>query len=172
MGKSEGVDTEGNGPFTRKSLLEGAGKAAGVVGVGGFLRRGFVVGTPYSGTPDLTGKTAVITGGNTGLGKETAIRLAQLGADVTIACRNPEKASAAVEDIKVKAPEAKVSSAPLDLASLDSVSSFARGYSQKVEKLDILVNNAGVMAVPERQSTKEGNELQFGINHLGWWTSR
>ncbi|CAN0419325.1 unnamed protein product, partial [Hapterophycus canaliculatus] len=73
--------------------------------------------------------TAVITGGNTGLGKETAVRLAQLGADVTIACRNPDKAFAALEDIRAQAPGSKVGAMPLDLASLDSVGSFAKRFS-------------------------------------------
>lgn len=156
-----------SGPFTRKSLLEGVTKAAGVLGAGTFVQKGFFAGVPYHGTPDLTGKTAVITGGNTGLGKETAVKLAELGADVTIACRNPEKAFAALEEIKAKAPGAKVTAMPLDLASLASVDSFAKRYSSSAGALDILVNNAGVMAIPERQATKDGFEMQFGTNHLG-----
>ncbi|CAM9715364.1 unnamed protein product [Ectocarpus sp. 13 AM-2016] len=162
-----GSDEQSTGPFTRKSLLEGVTKAAGVLGAGTFVQKGFVAGVPYNGSPDLSGKAAVITGGNTGLGKETAVRLAQLGADVTIACRNPHRAFAALEDIKAQAPGAKVGAMPLDLASLDSVGSFAKRYTSSSDRLDILVNNAGVMAIPERQATKDGFEMQFGTNHLG-----
>ncbi|CAN0206463.1 unnamed protein product [Ascophyllum nodosum] len=160
------AEDEGEGAFTRKKLLEGVTKASGVLAAGTFVQRGFFAGVTYHGKPDLSGRSAVITGGNTGLGKETAIRLAQLGADVTIACRSPDRAAAALEDIKAQAPGAKVVKAmPLDLASLDSIDSFAQSYASS--KLDILVNNAGVMAIPERQTTRDGFEKQFGINHLG-----
>eukprot|EP00752_Nemacystus_decipiens_P016210 g14497.t1 len=167
MGAADAADDSEGGPFTRSSLLNGVTKTAGVLGAGAFVQKGFFAGVPYFGTPDLSGKTAVITGGNTGLGKETAVRLAQLGADVTIACRNPDKAFAALEDIKAQAPGAQVSAMPLDLASLDSVGSFAKRFSSSSKPLDILVNNAGVMAIPERQTTKDGFEMQFGTNHLG-----
>eukprot|EP00904_Undaria_pinnatifida_P001762 jgi/Undpi1/11587/HiC_scaffold_30.g13882.m1 len=167
MSSSADEDGEGGGLFTRKALLEGVTKGAGVLGAGTFVQKGLFAGVPYHGNPDLTGKKAIITGGNTGLGKETAVKLAQLGADVTIACRNPEKAFAAAEEIKAKAPGAKVAAMPLDLASLTSVDSFAKRYSDSADALDILVNNAGVMAIPERQATKDGFEMQFGTNHLG-----
>jgi NAD(P)-dependent dehydrogenase (short-subunit alcohol dehydrogenase family) len=110
--------------------------------------------------PDLTGRTAVVTGGNTGLGFEVARVLAERGAQVTIACRNLDKAQIAADSI----PDATIVS--LDLASLDSVREAAAALSTEYEKLDLLVNNAGVMMTPYL-GTKDGFELQLGINHLG-----
>ena len=115
---------------------------------------------------DLHGKVAVVTGGNSGLGYETALELAAHGAHSIIACRNPKKASSAVDRIKAARPDAKVETMALDLASLASVRSFSTALHQKVDKIDILVNNAGVMAIP-RQTTADGFEMQFGTNHLG-----
>jgi NAD(P)-dependent dehydrogenase (short-subunit alcohol dehydrogenase family) len=110
--------------------------------------------------PDLTGRTAVVTGGNTGLGLEVARVLAERGAQVTIACRNLDKAQHAADSI----PGASIVS--LDLASLASVREAAAALSTEYERLDLLVNNAGVMMTPYL-GTKDGFELQFGINHLG-----
>jgi NAD(P)-dependent dehydrogenase (short-subunit alcohol dehydrogenase family) len=110
--------------------------------------------------PDLTGRTAVVTGGNTGLGFEVARVLAERGAQVTIACRNLDKAQIAADSI----PNATIVS--LDLASLDSVRAAAAALSTEYDKLDLLVNNAGVMMTPYL-GTKDGFELQLGINHLG-----
>ncbi len=116
--------------------------------------------------PDQSGRTAVVTGGNSGLGLETVKALAAAGARVVLACRNIEKGEAAVGEIRAGNPDADVEVAELDLASLGSVRTFAQRVRADHPKLDILVNNAGVMA-PPRGETTDGFELQFGTNHLG-----
>ena len=116
--------------------------------------------------PDQTGRTAVVTGANSGLGLITARALARKGARVVLACRNTEKGKGAVDEIAAVAPGASVELAKLDLGSLDSVRSFAERYMADHDGLDLLVNNAGVMA-PPRSETADGFELQFGTNHLG-----
>jgi NAD(P)-dependent dehydrogenase (short-subunit alcohol dehydrogenase family) len=116
--------------------------------------------------PDQSGRVAVVTGGNSGLGLETARQLTRAGAEVVIACRNPDKGAAAVSEIKAGVPGARLRVAALDLASLESVRAFAEWLRTEREGLDLLVNNAGVMAPPRRE-TADGFELQFGTNHLG-----
>lgn len=116
--------------------------------------------------PDQTGRTAIVTGANSGLGLETARELARKGAHVVLACRNIEKGQTAVSDIESDVPRASLELAHLDLGSLDSVRGFAADYLDKHEALDLLINNAGVMAPPRRE-TADGFELQFGTNHLG-----
>jgi NAD(P)-dependent dehydrogenase (short-subunit alcohol dehydrogenase family) len=117
--------------------------------------------------PDLTGKLAVVTGGNSGIGLETARALAAAGASVVLAVRNPEKGAIAVADIARTNPGTDVAASRLDLASLSSVESFANETLASARPIDILVNNAGVMAVPTRHVTDDGFELQLGTNHLG-----
>lgn len=119
-----------------------------------------------SDIPDLTGRTAVVTGANGGLGLETARALAGAGAHVVMAARDPEKTRAARESILASHPRALLSVVPLDLGSLASVREAADRILAAHEKLDILVNNAGVMAIPERK-TEDGFEMQLGVNHLG-----
>ncbi len=116
--------------------------------------------------PDLNGKTALVTGANSGLGYESSLALAQKGARVILGCRNLEKGKNAKEKIEAEVSGAKLELMELDLASLDSVKSFVEKFSDKHDKLDILINNAGVMALPQGK-TKDGFEKQFGINHLG-----
>jgi NAD(P)-dependent dehydrogenase (short-subunit alcohol dehydrogenase family) len=116
--------------------------------------------------PDLTGRTAVITGANGGLGLETAVALAAAGADVVMAARDPARTDAAVATVLRSVPEARVEVVPLDLASLASVAEAAATIVAAHRGIDILVNNAGVMAIPER-ATADGFEMQFGVNHLG-----
>lgn len=111
----------------------------------------------------LTGRRAVVTGGAGGLGRETARALAAAGADVTIAARDLDAASAAAKEIGEEAGNPGVHAARLDLADLASVRAFARDWRGP---LHILVNNAGIMAGPE-QRTPEGREMQFATNHLG-----
>ncbi|MPZ62275.1 MAG: SDR family NAD(P)-dependent oxidoreductase [Propionibacteriales bacterium] len=115
---------------------------------------------------DLTGRTAVVTGANGGLGLETARALAAAGAHVVLAARNPAKTDAAVEDIRSGNPEASLATVPLDLSSLESVRTAASAILADHDRIDILVNNAGVMGIPERR-TADGFEMQFGVNHLG-----
>jgi protochlorophyllide reductase len=116
--------------------------------------------------PDLSGKTAIVTGANSGLGLETARVLALMGAHVVMACRNLEKAHAAKTRMASAGMADRLELRELDLASLESVRTFAQGIRDDYEQLDILVNNAGVMALP-RMTTADGFEMQFGTNHLG-----
>ncbi|HTN78462.1 MAG TPA: SDR family oxidoreductase [Acidimicrobiales bacterium] len=117
--------------------------------------------------PDQTGKLAVVTGANSGIGLETARQLAAAGAEVVLAVRNADKGKAAIDDIRSTVPGAAVRVGVLDLASLASVESFASQMTTEGRAIDLLVNNAGVMAVPKRHTTEDGFELQFGTNHLG-----
>ncbi|XP_034763379.2 dehydrogenase/reductase SDR family member 13-like [Acipenser ruthenus] len=112
----------------------------------------------------LVGKTAVITGGNTGIGKATALDLAKRGARVILACRSKQRAEAAVFDIRKESSNHQVLFMQLDLASLQSVRSFAETFLQTEPWLDILINNAGVGG---HGQTADGFELHFGVNHLG-----
>ena len=116
--------------------------------------------------PDQSGRTAVVSGANGGLGLETARALAAKGAHVVMAVRNQEKAAAALADIRRGVPEASLELVALDLGSQASVRQAAETILGARERIDILVNNAGVMAVPEG-TTADGFEIQFGINHLG-----
>jgi len=117
--------------------------------------------------PDLSGKLAVVTGSNSGLGLGLATRLSTAGADVVMAIRNRAKGEAAVEQIRATVPDAKLTIKSLDLSSLDSVAALGEDLNAEGRPIDILINNAGVMQPPERQTTADGFELQFGSNHLG-----
>jgi NAD(P)-dependent dehydrogenase (short-subunit alcohol dehydrogenase family) len=116
--------------------------------------------------PDQSGRTAVITGGNSGIGFEAARVLAQRGARLLLGCRDRGKAHDAVVRIRGLAPGADVRVVPLDLASLRSVRAAAAQIRSACERIDLLINNAGVM-MPPYGVTADGFELQFGINHLG-----
>ncbi len=117
--------------------------------------------------PDQTGRIAIVTGANSGIGLETARVLAQRGAQVILACRNKEKGEAACTDILQSASQAKIEFQPLDLASLESVKTFAENFTAAYQNLDLLINNGGVMMVPSLERTADGFERQFGTNHLG-----
>lgn len=114
--------------------------------------------------PDLSGTTAVVTGGNSGIGYVTARELARHGAAVTLACRSVDKAEAARAGISADVPGASVDVGVLDLSRQQSVRDFAAGWDGP---LDLLVNNAGVMAPLRRRTTEDGFELQMATNHLG-----
>jgi NAD(P)-dependent dehydrogenase (short-subunit alcohol dehydrogenase family) len=116
--------------------------------------------------PDLTGKTALITGGNSGIGYEAALELARHGAFTIIACRSASRGEVALRRIKEADSSSKVALMLLDLGDLSSISAFVQRFSEAHEQLDVLVNNAGIMATPYR-TTKDGFESQFGTNHLG-----
>ena len=116
--------------------------------------------------PDLSGRTAIVTGANSGLGFETAFELARHGTQVVLACRDLEKAAATTAAIHAAHPEAVVESLQLDLADLASVRAFAEKFLSSHRELHLLCNNAGVMALPLRR-TADGFEMQFGTNHLG-----
>ncbi|RDC58411.1 SDR family NAD(P)-dependent oxidoreductase [Pedobacter chinensis] len=117
--------------------------------------------------PDLTGKTTIVTGANTGIGYETAKALYEAGAHVTIAVRNAHKASEAVNKIQSETKgKGKLDFGILNLANLAQIKSFADEFKNKHQQLDILINNAGVM-IPPASKTDDGFELQFGVNFLG-----
>jgi NAD(P)-dependent dehydrogenase (short-subunit alcohol dehydrogenase family) len=116
--------------------------------------------------PDLTGKTAVVTGANSGIGYETARALARKGATVILACRDKDKGNAAAQKISQEFPAAKAELMMLDLSELASARRFAGEFKSRFGALDLLINNAGIMAVPYRK-TADGFESQFGTNHLG-----
>src|SRR5580704_15748543 len=116
--------------------------------------------------PAQTGKLAIVTGATGGLGFETAVGLANAGAEVVLAGRNREKGRMAVERIIRSLPAAKVRFELLDLASLASVGAFVEEMVAKGRPLDLLINNAGVMDLPTKRLTSDGFEMQFGTNHL------
>jgi NAD(P)-dependent dehydrogenase (short-subunit alcohol dehydrogenase family) len=116
--------------------------------------------------PDQHGRTAVVTGANTGLGFETAHRLAGHGATVVLACRTMAKAADAAERIRAAVPGARLEVIRLDLGSLASVRAAAGQVRETCPRLDLLINNAGLMTPPYGK-TEDGFELQFGTNHLG-----
>src|SRR5215472_2437300 len=116
--------------------------------------------------PDQTGRVAVITGANTGLGYETALALADHGAHVVLAVRNLDKGKDAAARITAESPDADVALQELDLTSLESVRAAADQLRSEHDRIDLLINNAGVMWTP-KSTTKDGFELQFGTNHLG-----
>ncbi len=117
--------------------------------------------------PDLSGKLAVVTGANSGLGFGVTRRLAAAGADVVMAIRNRAKGEAAIAEIRTTVPDAKLTIKALDLSSLAAVAALGEQLNAEGRPIDILINNAGVMTPPERDTTADGFELQFGSNHLG-----
>jgi NAD(P)-dependent dehydrogenase (short-subunit alcohol dehydrogenase family) len=119
-----------------------------------------------SDIPSLKGKLSVVTGGNSGIGWHTALELARAGSEVVLTARSDVKGLDAVARIKRELPEALIRYELLDLASLPSVRTFASKVGNE-PKIDLLINNAGVMAVPTRQVTGDGFELQLGTNFLG-----
>ncbi|OCB09019.1 short chain dehydrogenase [Mycolicibacterium porcinum] len=116
---------------------------------------------------DLAGKRAVVTGASDGIGLGIATRLAAAGADVVMPVRNPRKGEAAVATIREQHPHAKLTLEELDLSSLASVTALGQRLCAEGAPIHLLVNNAGVMTPPDRQTTADGFELQFGTNHLG-----
>src|SRR5688500_1297703 len=123
-----------------------------------------VAGWTTADIPDQAGRTVLVTGANSGLGLRSAEALAAAGARVLLACRNAEKAAAALEAVKAVATGAAPEVVSLDLSDLDSVQACAATVDRTVDRLDVLLNNAGVMALPLRR-TGAGFEMQFGTNH-------
>lgn len=117
--------------------------------------------------PALNGKRILITGANSGIGYHAALVLAQKGAHVILACRDPARGDAALARLKTGAPGASAELAVLDLASLESIRDFALRQLAEERPLHTLINNAGVMAPPKRLETADGFEMQFGTNVLG-----
>jgi len=116
--------------------------------------------------PDLSGKTIIITGANSGTGFSATKFMSSKGATVIMACRNPEKADKALQSIKNENPAAILDFIQVDLGDLASVKKFTDAFNEKYSSLDILINNAGVAQTPDIK-TKDGFEMQMGINHLG-----
>ena len=117
--------------------------------------------------PDLSGRLAVVTGANSGLGLGLTRALSSVGADVIMAVRNRAKGEAAIAEVRDAVPGAKLTIKKIDLASLKSVAVLGEELAAEGRPVDILINNAGVMTPPQRQTTEDGFELQFGANHLG-----
>ncbi len=116
---------------------------------------------------DLSGQRAVVTGASDGVGLEIASRLAAAGAEVVLPVRNARKGEAAMTTVRRRTPDAKVSLRDLDLSSLESVAALGATLRDEGRPIHLLINNAGVMTPPDRQTTADGFELQFGTNHLG-----
>jgi NAD(P)-dependent dehydrogenase (short-subunit alcohol dehydrogenase family) len=110
----------------------------------------------------LEGKRVLITGGNSGIGKVTAVELAKLGAEVVLACRDSDKTRAALEQIRAHGTAENL---PVDLSSLDSVRALAHTFLDRYDRLDVLINNAGTFPA-KLALTEDGFETQFGVNHL------
>jgi len=117
--------------------------------------------------PDLTGKTALVTGANSGIGLHAVLGLAEHGAQVLLAARNPERGEKAVAAVRKQLPDAEVELVQLDLADLSDVRETAKAVLAEHEHLDLLINNAGEKLVSKRRTTADGFEAQFGTNHLG-----
>lgn len=137
---------------------------AGLLAVYVLLYYSLFKGTRFKSNVTLKGKTAIVTGSNTGIGKPTALDLAKRGARVILACRNQQKAEAAVYDIRKESGNSEVLYMHLDLASLKSVRNFAETFLKREPRLDLLINNAGVIASGR---TDDGFGMAFGVNHLG-----
>jgi len=116
--------------------------------------------------PSQLGRSAVVTGATGGLGYETALALAKAGAEVILTGRDDRKGQSAIEEIRREVSGARVNYERLDLANLVSIADFSQRMHSR-QSLDLLINNAGVMALPRRQTTADGFEMQFGTNHLG-----
>jgi len=123
--------------------------------------------TPQLTLPDLSGRRALVTGASDGIGFGIARRLAAAGAEVILPVRNRAKGESALARIRAQYPTAHVSLRDLDLSSLESVAALGNRLRDEGDPLHFLINNAGLMTPPERQTTTDGIELQFGTNHLG-----
>jgi NAD(P)-dependent dehydrogenase (short-subunit alcohol dehydrogenase family) len=152
------------GPTSEINLLPLLGHLLGKKGPSGFGSKSTAINVVAKW--EGAGKTAIITGGNTGLGKESAGALASRGCEVILAVRDTKKGAEAAEDITAKYPAAKVSVMELDLSSLNSVRAFAAAYKRTGKPLHVLMCNAGIMACPFELSADK-HELQFATNHLG-----
>mmetsp|Transcript_59496 Transcript_59496/g.179831 ORF Transcript_59496/g.179831 Transcript_59496/m.179831 type:complete len:364 (-) Transcript_59496:128-1219(-) len=156
------------GDLPRRAAAVGVLAVAGLAASKRFLTDGNMEELVLA-QASLKGRTIVITGGNTGLGEESATRLARGGATVVITSRSEEKGKRALEEVRRASGSEDVHCLPLDLADLDSVRAFRAAFEAQPygDHIDVLMDNAGVMAIPTRKQTKDGFEQQFGTNHLG-----
>lgn len=131
-----------------------------------ILVKEYFQGGKFENPIKAEGKVVLITGANTGIGKETAKELAKRGAHVYMACRSLKRCEEARDEILLESKNPNVHCRECDLASFESIKKFAKSFKEEEKKLDILINNGGVMRCP-RMFTKEGIELQIGVNHFG-----
>ncbi|KAH8396166.1 hypothetical protein KR222_004280 [Zaprionus bogoriensis] len=131
-----------------------------------WLIRKFIQGPMYRRANRIDGKVVIVTGCNTGIGKETVLELARRGAKIYMACRDPARCEAARIEIIDRTQNQQLYNRSLDLGSLQSVRNFVARFKAEESRLDLLINNAGIMACP-RSLTADGYEQQFGVNHLG-----
>ncbi|KAM8870160.1 retinol dehydrogenase 13 isoform 2-T2 [Spinachia spinachia] len=153
-------------PEGRGGLLMRSGALVGLAVICVTVLRRWIAGGVCRCSTRLDGKTVLITGANTGIGKETSREMARRGARVVMACRDLTRAEQAAEDIRQSTGNGNVVIRHLDLASVYSVTQFAKDFMDGEDRLDILINNAGVMMCP-RWLTEDGFETQLAVNHLG-----
>ncbi|KAH8396958.1 hypothetical protein KR215_006815 [Drosophila sulfurigaster] len=137
-----------------------------LIGIAAYFIRKYMQGGKFEKQTDETGKVVIVTGSNTGIGKETVLELARRGATVYMACRDKSRAELARLEVIRETNNQNIFFRELDLASLDSVRKFVDVFKKEQSKLDILINNAGISHCP-RMLTKEGFEMQLGVNHIG-----
>jgi len=133
----------------------------------GYVGKQIMDGPVFNEPVNLKGKNIIITGANTGLGKETAIKLASLGANLLLLCKTKDRGEAAVVDIKSKTGSDTVSNIVMDLGDLKSIQTASAEVQKRFKQVDVLLLNAGIMALPQRTTTKDGFEAHMGVNHLG-----
>ncbi|XP_078505331.1 retinol dehydrogenase 13 isoform X1 [Lissotriton helveticus] len=133
---------------------------------GTIILKDYIGGGACTSKAEIKGKTVIITGANTGIGKETALELAKRGGKIILACRDMNKCEEAAKEIRGKTLSHNVFAKHLDLASMKSVSEFAQKINEEEPHVDILINNAAIMRCPYWK-TDDGFEMQFGVNHLG-----
>ncbi|XP_030617188.1 retinol dehydrogenase 13 isoform X2 [Delphinapterus leucas] len=133
---------------------------------GAVLLKDFVAGGACPSKTTIPGKTVIVTGANTGIGKQTALELARRGGAIILACRDLEKCEAAAKEIRGETLNHHVNARHLDLASLKSIREFAAKIIEEEERVHILINNAAVMRCPH-WTTEDGFEMQLGVNYLG-----
>ena len=152
--------------FTERPLIVGLA-LGGVLVAGGYaLYRRWVAGKSCRSKATLTGKTVIVTGANTGIGLETTLDLAGRGARVILACRSEERGERAAVQVRRKTGNQNIHYVHLDLASMQSIRTFAKRILEEEPHIDILVNNAGVLLSTYKQ-TEDGFEATMGVNHLG-----
>ncbi|XP_059154986.1 retinol dehydrogenase 13-like [Physella acuta] len=138
----------------------------GTIAGGTVLLKDYMGGPRYKGEERIAGKTVIITGANTGIGKETARELARRGGRIIMACRDIEKCEKVRQEFILETANHNIECRKLDLASIGSIRAFCKGIHASERHLDILINNAGVMMCP-KMLTEDGFEMQLGVNHLG-----
>jgi len=152
-------------PTRKQLLIAGVTVAAGLTALS--LGRSYFKGGVCKIHKDLTGKVIIITGSNSGIGKETARGLAKTNATIILACRDTQRTLPLIAELKTESQNQNIEFMKLDLSNLPSIRAFVEEFKSKYNHLDILINTAGVMALPERTLTKDGFEMQMGTNHIG-----